>query len=87
MNGPDDVYVERKGRIVKADDRLFEREEAVLYVIERIVARLAYQVDAASHWWMRDCQTAAGTHPFLEPLSRLPRTRPSRRLDGLPRPS
>jgi hypothetical protein len=30
VNGPDDVYVERKGRIVKVDDRLFNREEAVL---------------------------------------------------------
>jgi pilus assembly protein CpaF len=38
VNGPDDVYVERKGRIVKVDDRLFEGEEAVLHVIERIVA-------------------------------------------------
>ncbi|MEP7033847.1 MAG: CpaF family protein, partial [Actinomycetota bacterium] len=26
VNGPDDVYVERKGRIVKVDDRLFEGE-------------------------------------------------------------
>ncbi len=50
VNGPDDVYVERKGRIVKADDRLFEGEEAVLHVIERIVAPLGLRVDAASPW-------------------------------------
>ena len=36
VNGPDDVYVERKGRIERVADRLFEGEEAVLHVIERI---------------------------------------------------
>jgi len=40
VNGPDDVYVERKGRIERVADRLFE-EEAVLHVIERIVVPLA----------------------------------------------
>ena len=30
VNGPDDVYVERKGRIERVADRLFEGEEAVL---------------------------------------------------------
>ncbi len=28
MNGPDDVYVERKGRLEKVTDGLFEGEEA-----------------------------------------------------------
>ncbi|MGH2526262.1 MAG: CpaF family protein, partial [Actinomycetota bacterium] len=36
VNGPDDVYVERKGRIERVVDRLFEGEEAVLHLIERI---------------------------------------------------
>ena len=40
VNGPGDVYVERKGRIEKVVGRLFEGEEAVLHVIGRIVARL-----------------------------------------------
>jgi type IV secretory pathway ATPase VirB11/archaellum biosynthesis ATPase len=38
VNGPADVYVERKGRLERAPDRLFEGEETVLHVIERIVA-------------------------------------------------
>ena len=50
VNGPDDVYVERKGRIEKVGDRLFEGEEAVLHVIERIVAPLGLRVDATSPW-------------------------------------
>ena len=29
MNGPDDVFVERKGRIERVRDRLFEGEESV----------------------------------------------------------
>jgi type IV secretory pathway ATPase VirB11/archaellum biosynthesis ATPase len=33
VNGPDDVYVERKGRIERVADRLFEGEEAVLHVM------------------------------------------------------
>ena len=50
VNGPDDVYVERKGRIERVADRLFEGEEAVLHVIERIVAPLGLRVDATSPW-------------------------------------
>jgi len=48
VNGPGDVYVERKGRIERVADRLFEGEEAVLHVIERIVAPLGLRVDATS---------------------------------------
>ena len=33
VNGPDDVYVERKGRLEKVTDGLFEGEEAVLEVM------------------------------------------------------
>ena len=36
VNGPDDVYVERNGRIERQDG-LFEGEEAVLHLIERVV--------------------------------------------------
>ena len=50
VNGPDDVYVEREGRLERVGDRLFEGEEAVLHVIERIVAPLGLRVDAMSPW-------------------------------------
>ena len=50
MNGHDDVYVERGGRIERAPDGLFEGEEAVLHLIERIVGPLGLRVDESSPW-------------------------------------
>jgi pilus assembly protein CpaF len=50
VNGPDDVYVEREGRIERAPDGLFEGEEAVLHLIERIVGPLGLRVDESSPW-------------------------------------
>ncbi len=38
VNGADDIYVERKGRIERVDGLLFEGEEQVFHLIERIVA-------------------------------------------------
>jgi pilus assembly protein CpaF len=35
VNGPDDVYVEREGRIERVEDRLFEGEESVLHLMGR----------------------------------------------------
>jgi hypothetical protein len=34
VNGPDDVFVEREGRLERVADRLFEGEEPVLHLIE-----------------------------------------------------
>jgi Flp pilus assembly CpaF family ATPase len=50
VNGPDDVYVERRGRIERMPDGLFEGEEAVLHLIERIVGPLGLRVDGSSPW-------------------------------------
>jgi hypothetical protein len=44
------LYVERCPRIESVVGRLFEGEEAVLHVIERIVAPLGLRVDATSPW-------------------------------------
>jgi pilus assembly protein CpaF len=41
---------ELSGRIERVADRLFEGEEAVLHVIERIVVPLGFRVDATSPW-------------------------------------
>jgi Flp pilus assembly CpaF family ATPase len=60
VNGPDDVYVERKGRIERVADRLFEGEESVHHLIERIVAPLGLRVDATSPWVDADCRTVRG---------------------------
>jgi pilus assembly protein CpaF len=61
VNGPDDVYVERKGRLEKVTDGLFEGEEAVLHVIER--PRSAFGSMSHHLGWMRDCRTAVGCRP------------------------
>jgi pilus assembly protein CpaF len=45
VNGPDDIYVERKGRIEKVERGLFEGEEAVHHLIERIVGPLGLRID------------------------------------------
>jgi pilus assembly protein CpaF len=61
VNGPDDVFVERKGRIEKMESGLFEGEEAVLHLIERIVGPLGLRVDESS--------------PFVDALHRGGRSR------------
>ena len=45
VNGPDDIYVERKGRIERVEQGLFEGEEAVHHLIERIVGPLGLRID------------------------------------------
>jgi pilus assembly protein CpaF len=45
VNGPDDIYVERKGRIETVEPGLFEGEEAVHHLIERIAGPLGLRID------------------------------------------
>ena len=47
VNGPDDVYVERHGRLEPADIR-FRDEEHVVRLIERMAARVGRRIDVAS---------------------------------------
>ena len=69
VNGPDDVYVEREGRLEKVGDRLFEGEEAVFHVIERIVAPLGLRVDAMSPWVDARLPEGSRVHAIVPPLS------------------
>jgi pilus assembly protein CpaF len=69
VNGPDDVYVERKGRIEKVVDRLFEGEEAVLHLIERVVAPLGLRVDGSSPWVDARLPDGSRVHAIVPPLS------------------
>ena len=69
VNGPDDVYVERKGRLERVGDRLFEGEEAVLHVIERIVAPLGLRVDESSPWVDARLSNGSRVHAIIPPLS------------------
>ena len=69
VNGPDDVFVEREGRIERVRDRLFEGEEPVLHVIERIVGPLGLRVDQASPWVDARLPDGSRVHAIVAPLS------------------
>jgi len=69
VNGTDDVYVERKGRIERVADRLFEGEEAVFHLIERIVAPLGLRVDGSSPWVDARLPDGSRVHAIVPPLS------------------
>ena len=69
VNGPDDVYVERKGRLERVPDELFEGEELVLHLIERIVGPLGVRVDESSPWADARLPDGSRVHAIVPPLS------------------
>jgi pilus assembly protein CpaF len=69
VNGPDDVYVERRGRIEKAERGLFEGEEAVLRLIERIVGPLGLRVDESCPALDARLPDGSRFHAIIPPLS------------------
>src|SRR5881398_2674836 len=69
VNGPDDVFVEREGRIERVRDRLFEGEEPVMHLIERIVGPLGLRVDHASPWVDARLPDGSRVHAIAPPLS------------------
>ena len=69
VNGPDDVFVEREGRIERVRDRLFEGEEPVMHLIERIVGPLGLRVDQASPWVDARLPDGSRVHAIVPPLS------------------
>jgi pilus assembly protein CpaF len=69
VNGADDVYVERRGRIERVPDGLFEGEEAVLHLIERIVGPLGIRVDESSPWADARLPDGSRVHAIIPPLS------------------
>ncbi|HXF57179.1 MAG TPA: CpaF family protein [Actinomycetota bacterium] len=69
VNGADDVYVERKGRVERVDDLLFEGEEQVYHLIERIVAPLGLRVDEQSPYVDARLPDGARAHAVIPPLS------------------
>jgi pilus assembly protein CpaF len=56
-------------RIERVADRLFEGEEAVLHVIERMVAPLGIRVDATSPWVDARLPDFSRVHAIVPPLS------------------
>jgi pilus assembly protein CpaF len=69
VNGADDVFVERRGRIERAPGGLFEGEEAVVHLIERIVGPLGLRVDESSPWADARLPEGSRVHAIIPPLS------------------
>ncbi|MDQ4005028.1 MAG: CpaF family protein [Actinomycetota bacterium] len=69
VNGPDDVYVERKGRIERVGSGLFEGEEAVHHLIERIVGPLGLRVDESAPYVDARLPDGSRFHAIVPPLS------------------
>jgi pilus assembly protein CpaF len=69
VNGADDVYVERRGRIEKVDGLLFEGEEQVFHLIERIVAPLGLRVDESMPYVDARLPDGSRVHAIVPPLS------------------
>ena len=56
-------------RIERVEERLFEGEESVLHVIERIVAPLGLRVDGSSLWVDVRLPDGSRVHAIVPPLS------------------
>jgi pilus assembly protein CpaF len=69
VNGADDVYVERKGRIERVDRGLFEGEEAVFHLIERVVGPLGLRVDESCPFVDARLPDGSRFHAIIPPLS------------------
>ena len=68
VNGPDSIYIERKGRLQKTDVR-FRNNEHLMHIIDRIVTAVGRRVDESSP--MVDARLADGSrvNVIIPPLS------------------
>jgi pilus assembly protein CpaF len=69
VNGADDVYVERKGRIERVDGLFVEGEEQVFHLIERIVAPLGLRVDESLPYVDARLPDGSRVNAIIPPLS------------------
>src|SRR5438093_10293583 len=69
VNGADDVYVERKGRLERVGGLLFEGEAQVLHLIERIVSPLGLRVDESSPYVDARLPDGSRVNAIIPPLS------------------
>jgi pilus assembly protein CpaF len=69
VNGADDVFVERKGRVERVDGRLFEGEEQVFHLIERIVSPLGLRVDESMPYVDARLSDGSRVNAIIPPLS------------------
>jgi pilus assembly protein CpaF len=69
VNGADDVYVERRGRVERVEGLAFEGEGQVLHLIERIVAPLGLRVDESSPYVDARLSDGSRVNAIIPPLS------------------
>jgi pilus assembly protein CpaF len=69
VNGADDVFVERKGRLERVERGLFEGEEAVHHLIERVVGPLGLRVDESCPYVDARLPDGSRLHAVIPPLS------------------
>jgi pilus assembly protein CpaF len=69
VNGADDVYVERKGRIERVEGLFVEGEEQVFHLIERIVAPLGLRVDESLPYVDARLPDGSRVNAIIPPLS------------------
>src|SRR5438874_2398449 len=69
VNGADDVYVERKGRVERVEGLWFEGEAQVLHLIERIVYPLGLRVDESSPYVDARLGDGSRVNVVIPPLS------------------
>jgi pilus assembly protein CpaF len=69
VNGAEAVFVERKGRLERVGPGLFEGEEAVYHLIERVVGPLGLRVDESSPYVDARLPDGSRFHAIIPPLS------------------
>jgi len=69
VNGADDVYVERKGRVERVEGLFVEGEEQVLHLIERIVSPLGLRVDESCPYVDARLPDGSRVNAIIPPLS------------------
>jgi pilus assembly protein CpaF len=69
VNGADDCYVERKGRLERVDGLFEEGEEQVFHVIERVVSPLGLRIDESCPYVDARLPDGSRFHAIIPPLS------------------
>ena len=69
VNGADDVFVERKGRLERVEGLVFEGEGQVFHLIERIVAPLGLRVDESMPYVDARLSDGSRVNAIIPPLS------------------
>ncbi|NLK86473.1 MAG: CpaF family protein [Clostridiaceae bacterium] len=68
VNGPDSVYVEKKGRLIRSDVK-FKDDQHVMRVIEKIVAPLGRRIDESSPMVDARLPNGSRVNAIIPPLS------------------